>query len=171
MAYSDDILALGADHHWKFDGDYLDAIGSADGVNSGTIVSDTAIAEDAANCMTTNGTTDRVTLPTTTTINNSAQSRKAIAGWFTPTALQDPPKRIYGEGDGTQSFAFIMGWGNNLIFEVDDPSFTLQVFSDTHLEPNRVYHVCMIFEGNGFGNELRAYLDGVEQLSDRKSVV
>jgi hypothetical protein len=81
-------------------------------------------------------------------------------------------KRVYGEGDATQSFAFLVGWGNNIVFEVDSASFTLQIFGDTFLAPDRTYHLCMIFEGSGYGNELRAYLDGIEQTaaepSDRK---
>ena len=164
MAYSDDIAALGADHHWDFDGDSTDQIGSANGTDTSVLYTSSAIAEDATNCAETDAVTDRISIPTTTDINNSAQSRKAVGGWFMATAIQNPPKNIYGEGDATQAFRFILGWGNNLVFEVDDPSFTLQIFGDTYLEVNRAYHMLMIFEGNGYGNELRAYLDGVEQL-------
>jgi len=113
----------------------------------------------------TDGVNDRMTLPDTVTINSDAQAQKVVCGWFRATSLQAPPKRIYGEGDGTQSFSLLLGWGNNLVFEVDDPAFTLQVFGDVILEPDRTYHLCMIFDGNGGGNELRAYLDGVEQLN------
>lgn len=165
MAYRDDISALGAQHHWDFDGDSVDQIGSADGTSTGVIFTDSAIAEDASNCMTTNGTTDRVTLPTTTDINNAAQGRKAISGWFETTAIQTPPNRIYGEGDNVTSFAFVMAMGNNVMAEVDSASFTLQVFAERVLKPNRVYHLCAIFEGNGFSNEFRFYLDGVKQTS------
>ena len=59
----------------------------------------------------------------------------------------------------------LLGWGNNVIFEVDSANFTLQIYSDTYLADDRAYHLCMIFEGNGYGNELRAYLDGVEQTT------
>lgn len=165
MAYADDIAALNADHHWDFDGDSLDQIGSVNGTDTSMVYTSSAIAEGATYCAETNAVTDRVSIPTTTVINNSAQTRKAVAGWFMATAIQNPPKNIYGEGDATQAFRFILGWGNNLVFEVDDPSFTLQIFGDTFLEVNRAYHLCMIFEGNGYGNELRAYLDGVEQLN------
>jgi len=165
MAYRDDISALGADHHWDFDGDSLDQIGSVNGTDTSMVYSSAAIAEDATNCAETNAITDRVSIPTTTVINNSAQSRKAVAGWFMATAIQNPPKNIYGEGDASQAFRFILGWGNYVVFEVDDPSFTLQIFGDVPLAVDRPYHLAMIFEGNGFGNEVRAYLDGVEQLN------
>lgn len=165
MAYSDDISNLNADHHWDFDGDSLDQIGSANGTDTSMLYTSSAIAKDATYCAETNATTDRVSIPTTTDINNSAQNRKAVAGWFMVTAIQNPPKNIYGEGDGTQAFRFILGWGNYLMFEVDDPSFTLQIFGDVPLAVNRPYHLCMIFEGNGYSNEVRAFLDGVEQLN------
>jgi len=165
MAYRDDIVALGADHHWDFDGDSNDQIGSVNGTNTSIVFTSSAIAEDATNCAETNALTDRISMPTTTNINNSAQNRKAVCGWFATTAIQRPPERIYGEGNETTSFAFIIGWGNNVIFEVDSASFTVQVYSDTFLEPNRAYHLCMIFEGSDYADELRCYLDGVKQLT------
>jgi hypothetical protein len=173
MAYGDDIDALNPDHRYSFENTYNDQVGSANGTNSGCdFVTTPVLCEGNTYCMRTNDITDRVTLPSTTTINNSAQTRKAVAGWFRMSAIQNPPKRVYGEGDATQSFAFLVGWGNNIVFEVDSASFTLQIFGDTFLAPNRTYHLCMIFEGNGYGNELRAYLDGIEQTaaepSDRK---
>jgi hypothetical protein len=165
MAYRDDIAALGADHHWDFDGDSTDQIGSVTGTNTSIVFTSSAIAEDATYCAQTDAVGDRISMPTTTNINNSAQDRKAVCGWFATTAIQRPPKRIYGEGNEVTSFGFIFGLGNNVIFEVDSDSFTVQVYSDTFLEPNRAYHLCMIFEGSGYANELRCYLDGVKQLT------
>ena len=165
MAYGDDIDALGADHRWSFDNTLNDQIGSVNGTGSGTSFTTDPICEDATYSVLTDALTDRVSIPSTTNINNSAQARKAVAGWFVATAVQRPPKRIYGEGDETTSFAMALGWGNNVIFEVDSSAFTLQVYSDVFLADDRPYHLCMIFEGNGYGNELRAFLDGVEQLS------
>ena len=107
MSYSTDISGLSPTHHWKFDGDYTDSIGSADGTNSGCIVTDSAITKDATNCMTTNATSDSLAIPSTTDINNSDQSRKTIAGWFEVTNIQTPPKRIYGEGTYTKVFQFM----------------------------------------------------------------
>lgn len=170
MSYSTDIDALSPDHRWSFDNTPNDQVGTAHGTASGAdYVTTPLLCEDNTYCMRTDAITDRIVLPSTTDINNSAQSRKAVAGWFRTSAIQNPPKRIYGEGDATQSFAFLLGWGNNIVFEVDDPSFTLQIFGDTFLAPNRTYHLCMIFEGNGYGNELRAYLDGIEQTAAEPS--
>ncbi len=149
--------------------EHPDEIGSAHGVNSGATAVLTPIARSAVATLESNGTTDRVTIPNTADINNSAQDRKAVAGWILVTAVQEPPKRIYGEGNNTQSFAFVMGWGNNLLLEADSASFTLQVYTDRVLQVNRAYHLCGIFEGSGFGDELRLYLDGVKQLDSEPS--
>ncbi len=165
MAYSDDIDALSPSHAYDLDGDANDRTAANNGTNSGGVFTGTPICEDVTNSWVTNGTTDRIVLPTATAINNSAQTRKAVAGWFMATAIQNPPKSIYGEGDTSTAFRFILGWGNALMFEVDSANFTLQVFGDIDLTANRAYHLCAVFEGNGYGNEFRCYLDGVEQLS------
>jgi len=165
MAYGDDIDALGADHRWDFDGDSLDQVGSANGTDTSILYTSSAICLDATNCAETNAVTDRVSLPTTSTINNSAQARKAVCGWFMPTAIQNPPKNLYGEGTATQAFRFILGWGNYVVFETDNTSVINQIFGDVPLAVDRPYHLCMIYENSTYGNELRAYLDGVEQLN------
>jgi hypothetical protein len=165
MAYRDDIANLGADHHWDFDGDSLDQIGSVNGTNTGVIFTDGNIALDSTNCMTTNGLTDRVTLATTTNINNSAQQRKAVCGWYETTGFQAPPSIIYGEGDNVTNFQIVFGFGNNVMFEVTEPTnfpSGLQVYGPA-LVPNRVYHLCAIFLGNTQGNEVKFFVDGVEQ--------
>lgn len=167
MAYRDDIVALNADHLWLFDSNTTDQIGSADGVGISNLMifTSVSIAEDATNCGETTTITSRAQMPSTTTINNSAQTRKAVSGWFMATAIQNPPKNIYGEGDQSQAFRFILGWGNNLMFEVDNGTNINQIFGDVPLAINRPYHLTMVFEGNGFGNIVRGYLDGVEQLN------
>lgn len=164
MAYGDDIDALNPDHRYSFDNTPNDQVGTAHGTASGATYTTNPLCEDVTYSLLTDAVSERVVLPTTTTINNSAQTRKAVAGWFVATAIQNPPKNIYGEGEATQAFRLILGWGNNLMFEVDSSSFTLQIFGDVALEVDRPYHLCMIFEGSGYGNELRAYLDGIEQL-------
>lgn len=161
MAYRDDIAALGLQHHWPFDGDALDIIGSADGTQTG-MAAGPAISEDAAASRATNGTADRIALPTTTTINNSAQSRKIVAGWYSVTEIQPPPKRIYGEGTQNPLFQFMFAYGNNCMFEVVVGGAAFQVFGPV-LQPNRLYHLCGVFEGSGFADRVKFYVDGVEQ--------
>ncbi len=164
MAYSADIDALGCQHRWSFDGDYLDDVGSANGTNTGTIATDAAICKDATNCITSNGVGDRVTIPNTADINNSAQSQKAIGGWFMATAVNTPFTNIWNEGNTTTGFRMVMGFGNAITFEVDGAGGNNQIYSDTTLVANRAYHLLLKFSGNGFDNEVSAYLDGVKQL-------
>ena len=163
MAYGADIDALLVDHHWDFDGDSVDSVGSVVATDSSVLFTGTAIAEDATNCMTTNTKTDdRVSIATTSTINSVAQTRKAVGGWFQATIIQPPPKRIYGEGDATTNFQFVLAYGNVVMFEATEPTnFNLQIYGPV-LVPGRSYHLCAIFEGSGYGNEARFYVDGVE---------
>lgn len=164
MTYATDIDALNPSHAYSLDGNANDRIAANNGTNSGGSFTGVPLCEGVTNSYLTDGISDRISLPSVATINNAAQDRKAVSGWFSATAIQNPPKSIYGEGDGNQSFRIILGWGNNLVFEVDSSSFTLQIFGDVVLDPNRAYHLCAVFEGNGFSNEFRGYLDGVKQL-------
>jgi hypothetical protein len=168
MAYSDDIEALIPVARYSLDGnadDVANANNGIDGNESGGNFSGPAICEDVTNSYRTTGINNRIVLPDDALINSSNVANKAVCGWFSTTGIQNPPKNIYGEGNATQSFRFVLGWGNNLVFEVDSASFTLQIFGDTPLEINRPYHLTLVFEGNGSGNILRAYLDGVLQTN------
>jgi len=165
MAYSDDIQNLGADHHWDFDGDSVDAVGVVTRTDTGMAYTGSPIAEDATYSAIMNGRGDRVALTNTSTISNSAQARKAVCGWFMVSAKELPSCRIYGEGAATTTFQFIIFPGNSIMLEVRDTGFQIQIYSDIALELNRAYHLCGIFEGSGYGNEVRFYIDGVEQTS------
>lgn len=166
MAYTDDILALSPDHLWTFNNVLTDSVGAVTGTASGaTLVSKTDLCEGNTSCLRTDAIAERVTVPSTTTISNSAQSRKAVGGWFQADRYQSPPKVIYAEGDTTNSFKIILGWGNRLVFEIDDNNTVFQIFGDVVLEPGRSYHLMLQFEGTAYSNILTAYLDGVSQLN------
>ena len=165
MAYTDDIANLGADHHWDFDGNSNDNIGVANGTNTSIAFTASPIAEDATNSASMNGRADKISIPTTTTINNAAHARKAVAGWFMVDDVELPHVRIYGEGNTTTNFQFILFAGNSVMLEVrDGATWQIQIYSDIALAADRAYHLTGIVEGNGFGNEVRFYIDGVEQL-------
>lgn len=165
MAYLDDINALNPSHAYGLEGSVSDRIALLGGTNTGGLFTGVGVCEGRATSYLTAAISDRISLLTAPAINSVAQDRKAVCGWFSVTGIQNPPKSIYGEGDTTQSFRMILGWGNYLVFEVDSAAFTLQIFGDVPLEINRPYHLCAVFEGNGYGNEFRAYLDGVKQLN------
>lgn len=166
MAYSTDISGLGADHHWKFDGDSVDAIGSVVRTDTGMDFTGSPIAKDATYSAKMNSRTDSVALTNTTTISNSSQARKAVCGWFMVSAKELPSCRIYGEGGTTTNFQFIIFPGNSIMLEVrNSTNFQVQIYSDVSLEADRAYHFCAVFEGNGYSNEVRFWIDGVEQTS------
>ncbi len=168
--FVEDIDASGAAHHWEFDGDYTDRIGTANGTNSGTIVTDTAIAEEATNCMTTNTIAgDRVTIPASNAIGNAALEQKAIGGWFEISEFSPHPVRIYGEGGATTGFQFALGFGNNCLLEVFGTGLTLVQVFGIPLVPNRPYYLMGLFSGNGESNEVSFYIDGVKMLDAQPS--
>ena len=78
--------------------------------------------------------------------------------------------RIYGEGDTTTSFAFILGFGNNVIFEVETVYGLIQIYGEFPLLVNRSYHLFMTFEGNSHGNFVHAYIDGILQSRSIPSI-
>lgn len=163
MAYGDDIDVLGNSHRYILSADANDSVGTNNGTNTGGVFTGSQICEDTTNSYVTNSTADTVRLPAIVTINSVAQTRKAVCGWFMTTAIQTPPRIIYGEGTSTTNFQFVCAYGNNSMFEVTEPTnFNIQVFGPV-LVPNRVYHLCGIFEGSGFANEAKFFVDGVEQ--------
>lgn len=141
-------------------------MGSANGTDTTMAYTGTAIAEDATNSAAMNQRSDRITIPSTTTINNAAHARKAVGGWFMVDDVELPTCRIYGEGTNTLCFQFLIFPGNSVLLEVRDSStWQVQIYSDIALAADRAYHLCAVMEGNGYGNEVRFYIDGVEQTA------
>lgn len=162
MAYSNDILALSPDHYWKFDGNVIDSAGALNTVNTGCILTRSAIALDAINCLSTDAVADITQADLIANINDE-NHRLFIAGWFQTTTVNQPPVRIIGQGGTGGNMSIFMGFGNNLIYELDDNAFTLQIYGDVPLEPNRPYHLALGFQSNTYDNKIVAYLDGVRQ--------
>lgn len=164
MAYPDDIDSLSPDHRWSFDNTLADAVGTADLTSPSTSYSNKNLCRDTTNAASHGARTNVYTIPDTTDINGSNQERKTVAGWIRTEGIEGPPVLIYGEGDNTVSFKIMMGWGNNVLFEVDDGTNIIQIFSDHVLNPNgRDYHLALVYEGTNYGNTVRAYIDGIEQ--------
>jgi hypothetical protein len=164
VAYRDDIDALNPDHHWVFETDGTDRVGTATATNSGCVFTASAIAEDATNAVRADGRADRLTLANQADMNSAALDRRAIGGWFQVSQLQTPPCRIYGEGNQSDVLQFVIGFGNFAMFEIFDGagiSSPIQLFTDRDLVPNRAYHLLAKYEGSGFGNTVELYLDGV----------
>jgi len=162
MAYSSDITALNPSHHFKFDGDATDSVGSLSSTDTSMVWTGNSICNDATYCMKSNAVDDLLELDTSSAINTESD-RILVAGWFEVTEIQQPPTRIYGDGGASSSLAFHLGFGNQVLFEVDSDDFTLQIIGDIPLIPNRPYHLAIRFESDSYGNVFKAYLDGVNQ--------
>lgn len=169
MAYSDDINALNPDHYWSFDGNSNDGVGSLNGTDTTVNFSNSALTKDATNCATMTANGSRISFASSTDLNGQ-MNRKCVAGWFSVNSIQPPPKRIYGEGtDGisTPLFQLVLAYGNTFMFEAIDPfgisTYSCQVVGENVAVANRIYHLCMIFEGDAFTNEIRFFIDGVRQ--------
>ena len=166
MAYRDDIIALDADHLWRFDGDFNDSIGAINGTNTGLITTAAACCEDAANAVQTNATGDRVAFPTSPDIDD-VLDRKAVFGWIRISSIQLPPKSLYREGNTDNQFNLVLWAGNNLMFETVNSGSVSQAFADQVLQPGRNYHIFARMLGTAFGDVVELYIDGVPQsISD-----
>lgn len=164
MAYSADIDALSPVHAFSFNGNATDRVGALGSTATGVTYTGAPLCEGVTASLLTNTTTNNLALASSSTFNGVAQDRIAVSGWFSLTAIQNPPKHCMMVGDGNNAIKIVVGWGNALMFELDFGT-VLQIFGDVDLEINRPYHLCMIFEGNAYANEFRAYLDGVKQLN------
>lgn len=161
--YSDAIVALNPDHLWVLDAvtGYVDQVGSLDAVATGTSATGDLICEDTVtNSVVSNDTADRVAVPTAATVDQ-ALTRKAIGGWIRVTAVQPPPKSIYGEGTTNNQLRFVCWAGNALMLDIVISGEVTQLFAPRTLAPMRVFHIFMTWEGTGFAGETNLYLDGV----------
>ncbi len=162
MAYRDVVIATGPSHLWRFDGDVVDSVGSLTTTNSGFSFVGGALCEDASQTSRCSGTTDRVTMDTTTSLTGST-SAKAVAGWLRFNSIQLPPKSVYREGVTGDQFNLVCWIGNNILFEVVQDTEIRQAFADNVFVPGRTYHVFMRFEGSGGNDRFELYVDGVKQ--------
>ena len=166
MAYRDDVNALSPDHYWVFDSTSgtTDQVGSANltgsSWNSGTRP---VVTEDASNASGPTSTAGAARSATSTLTITGALARKAIGGWFRCDRVQPPPKQIYAEGSTGDQFKIVMWAGNALMAESVEGSTITQLFGQQVVQPDRAYHLFVTFEGTGFGDFYRFYVDGVLQ--------
>lgn len=160
MAYRDDVIALGVDHLWRFDGNVNDSVGAANGTNSGFFLTADPICEDAINSARCSNVSDTVGLTLVAPLNQAAVSRYT-GGWVRISSLQLPPKSLYSEGSGgPQQFRFVLWAGNKLLLDIVNNNDIYQSFSDTELQPERTYHIVGFVNGTG---DFGLYVDGVLQ--------
>jgi len=108
---------------------------------------------------------DDSTSPANSTfMNDGSQTRRVMGGWFMIDNIQTQLACIYEEGAQINNYCFILGIGNTILCQaVDDGGYNIQVYGDRKIAPNRPYHICWEFSGNGYQNIFRFYIDGVAQ--------
>lgn len=163
MAYRDDIIALGANHLYVLDGNVNDSIGTLNFTNSGGGFAGPQICEDTSASYQTNGTADTATAASDPSVQDVTVDY-CYALWFSTTAIQQPPCRVFGDGGQTVNNSFLLGFGNSIVCEADTDPTVIQVGSNTALVANRPYHLALVFRDIGGGNsQLEFFLDGVSQ--------
>lgn len=161
MAYRDDIIALGPSHVYPLDGASGTDIVAAQTATLVSIGSGAALSEDVTNAALSNAVGDSVDFPSINDINLATDDRFAVCGWFATDRINPPPKLIYSDGGTTSSVKLVMAFGNNLMLECANTGFIVQVYGPV-LQPDRAYHLAVVFESDSFGNQARLYVDGVE---------
>lgn len=160
--YGQAIDNLNPSHRYPLSLDVNDVINSNNGTDNNVSFNVTPISQDVSNGCVFNNISDSITLPDVPTINSVSQTKKSVCGWFMATSIQTPPRMIYNEGNVFSHFHFIYAYGNNSMFEVSNQgdNFVIQIFGPV-LQPNRPYHFYGEFQGSGFSNECKFYVDGV----------
>jgi len=171
MAYGDDIIALGANHLWRLDGNSNDSIGTLNFTNSGGIFTGASICEDTTNSYVTNGTNDSALAATDASVQDVVVDF-CYSIWFRTNNIQQPPCRIFGDGGQTVNNSFFLGFGNSIVCEADCDPLVIQVGSDTAIGVNRSYNLVLVLRDVGGGtSELEFYIDGVSQGTSQVSDV
>ena len=92
--------------------------------------------------------------------NFNDKTQRTLGGWFSLSKIQELYTAIYKEGGGANNIAFLVGFGNMLMAQVDQSTVEtkyVQVYSDFPLGANRPYHVALVFEAQ---NDVKLYIDG-----------
>jgi len=98
--------------------------------------------------------------------NWDKHEKRSIGGWIMIDSIQKFQVILYKEGGGANNIAFLLGFGNKLMIQVDqstNPPDYVQVYSDFSLKENRPYHILLTFDAVGDGAKL--YIDGKEQTN------
>lgn len=155
------------DHFHTFDNTYADSAGSL-AANSQASTGTQGFFTDPLTRGRTHswgvtGNASRIEMTDSQFTNvTNTHRRRFIGGWFKFPSTPLDPKGIWEEGGNVNNIYIVIGFGGKILCNVADSSngFKLQAFSDFLLNPNRVYHIGLLFDGD-LG--CRCYIDGVLQ--------
>jgi len=170
--------SLNADHYWRLNNTYDDTgdTGPTRNMTSGVVGTWTFSSADAdilsdsnTHSVVIDSVTERREIADSANMNiTDTHAERTLAFWFKINNIQQPMAAIWKEGGGVQNLAFIIGLGNQLMFQLADVAGTrdnVQAFSDIRLTPNRPYHICGRYSNSESPAEARLFIDGVEQAS------
>lgn len=157
-------------HYWTFQNTYADEIGTATANNAsgGTpTFSTTPIVKGDTHSLLLNGTTEYISCADQTDMNTSSSAtRRMMSGWIMLDSIQKAVSVIWEEGAQVNNYAWLIGFGNNLMIQfADDGGDYVQIYFPVTLTPNRPYHVYMEFNASGVNSGIcRGLLDGVPNV-------
>lgn len=169
--YSAIVELLSPDHYWKFQNTYDDEINgnSFNNVVTGSpvFVTTPKLCRGDTHSHQLDGTTTGQHIEATNSnyMNiGSPQTRRYMGGWIELDRVQQQLAVIYEEGAQINNIAFLIGFGNIILYQVADTDDDyVQTYSDFKLAPNRKYHIMFKFEASPYDGECVLYIDGVEQ--------
>lgn len=164
---------LQADHYWRLNNTYNDT-GDTGPVRNmtnqvlGTWTFNTQeIVDGNTHCLNYESVTNRREITDSANMNITIDSaERTLSCWIQLNEIQHDLGCLWKEGGGVQNLAFLVGYGNVLLFQgADTPgnAINAQAWSDFKLKTGRPYHICGRYSLSEGTRELRLYIDGIEQ--------
>lgn len=167
------VSTLKADHYWRLNNVYTDTgdTGPARDMTSGVVgtwgFNTQEICDGNTHSLDYESVTNRRECADSVNMNITINSsERTVSCWFQINNKQHPLAAIWKEGGGVQNLAFLIGYGNVLLWQLADTAGSrdnVQAWSDFRLTPGRPYHICGRYTHTETTKESRLYIDGVEQ--------
>lgn len=167
------VETLKADHYWRLNNVYDDTgdTGPVRDMTSGVVgtftFTTTEIVDGNTHALEVDNVTDRREIADSPNMNITISSaERTLSAWIMLGGIQHSLGAIWKEGGGVQNLAFLVGYGNVLMWQLADVAGTrdnVQAWSDFKLNTNRPYHICGRYSHDEATAESRLYIDGVEQ--------
>lgn len=174
LSYNELIVqTLQADHYWRLNNTYNDTGDTGPTRNMTSQVTGTwtfntqEIVDGNTHSLNYSGVTDRRECADSPNMNITITSNeRTLSAWIQLDEIQHDLGALWKEGGGVQNLAFLIGYGNVLLFQgADTPgnAINAQAWSDFKLKTGRPYHICGRYSLDEDPKELRLYIDGIEQ--------
>jgi len=164
---------LKADHYWRLNNTYNDTGDTGPTRNMTSAVTGTwtfntqEIVDGNTHCLNFASVTNRREISDSANMNVTGNfAERTLSCWIQLDEIQHDLGALWKEGGGVQNLAFLVGYGNVLLFQgADTPgnAINAQAWSDFKLKTGRPYHICGRYTLSESPKELRLYIDGIEQ--------